>query len=195
MTRQTNGSDTIQDSTSEYSTSSESETDEEDLTEATTSSGGRKRSKPAEGNATAKATRPQKKGKVTALDSKEIEDLASWIFSSDEAKKVEQHIRSSLLNDPRVESQSERKQFAKHLLCVAEGSNFELLVTKFCRRFSTLAQESFASNLQNYRKAPFTVSWVKLLTNFQPGKITQERMKVERLLRKAPTIFSADCVH
>ena len=37
-------SDTIQDATSEYSTSSESETDEEDLTEATTSSGGRKRS-------------------------------------------------------------------------------------------------------------------------------------------------------
>ena len=192
MTRQTNGSDTIQDSTSEYSTSSESETDEEDLTEATTSSGGRKRSKPAEGNATAKTTRPQKKSKVTALDSKEIEDLASWIFSSDEAKKVEQHIRSSLLNDPRVESQSDRKQFAKHLLCATEGSNFELLVTGFCRRFS---QESFASNLQSYRKAPFSVSWMKLLTNFQPGKITQERMIVERLLRKAPTIFSADCVH
>ena len=195
MTRQTNGSDTIQDSTSEYSTSSESETDEEDLTEATTSSGGLKRLKPVEGNATAKTTRPQKKSKVTALDSKEIEDLASWIFSSDEAKKVEQHIRSSLLNDPRVESQSERKQFAKHLLCVAEGSNFELLVTKFCRRFSTLAQESFVSNLQSYRKAPFSVSWMKLLTNFQPGKITQERMIVERLLRKAPTIFSSDCVH
>ena len=188
-------SDTIKDSTSEYSTSSESETDEEDLTEATTSSGGRKRSKPAEGNATAKTTRPQKKSKVTALDSKEIEDLASWIFSSDEAKKVEQHIRSSLLNDPRVESQSDRKQFAKHLLCAAEGSNFELLVTGFCRRFSTLAQESFASNLQSYRKASFSVAWMKLLTNFQPGKITQERMIVERLLRKAPTIFSADCVH
>ena len=76
-----------------------------------------------------------KKSKVTALDSKEIEDLASWIFSSDEAKKVEQHIRSSLLNDPSVESQSDRKQFAKHLLCAAEGSNFELLVTGFCRRF------------------------------------------------------------
>ena len=137
----------------------------------------------------------KKKSKVTALDSKEIEDLASWIFSSDEAKKVEQHIRSSLLNDPRVESQSDPKQFAKHLLCATEGSNFELLVTGFCRRFSTLAQESFASNLQSYRKASFSVAWMKLLTNFQPGKITQERMIVERLLRKAPTIFSADCVH
>ena len=87
---------------------------------------------------------------------------------------MEQHIRSSLLNDPRVESQSDRKQFAKHLLCAAEGSNFELLVTGFCRRFSTLAQESFASNLQSYRKASFSVAWMKLLTNFQPGKITQE---------------------
>lgn len=37
--------------------------DEEDLTEATTSSGGRKRSKPAEGKAAAKTTRPQKKKK------------------------------------------------------------------------------------------------------------------------------------
>ena len=108
---------------------------------------------------------------------------------------MEQHIRSSLLNDPRVESQSDRKQFAKHLLCATEGSNFELLVTGFCRRFSTLAQESFASNLQSYRKAAFSVSWMKPLTNFQPGKITQERMIVGRLLRKAPTIFSADCVH
>ena len=106
---------------------------------------------------------------------------------------MEQHIRSSLLNDPRVESQSDRKQFAKHLLCATEGSNFELLVTGICRRFS---QESFASNLQSYRKASFSVSWMKLLTNFQPGKITQERMIVGRLLRKAPpTIFSADCVH
>ena len=42
-------SDTIQDSTSEYSTSSENETDKEDLTEATTSSGGRKRSKTCRG--------------------------------------------------------------------------------------------------------------------------------------------------
>ena len=68
-------SDTIDDSTSKYSTSSESETDEEDLTKAT-SFDGSKRSKPAEGKATAKTTRPQRKNKVTALDSKEIEDLA-----------------------------------------------------------------------------------------------------------------------
>ena len=68
-------------------------------------------------------------------------------------------------------------------------------MTGFCRRFSTLAQESFTSNLQSYRRASFSVSWMKLLTNFQPGKITQERMIVERLLRKATTIFSADCVH
>ena len=188
-------SDTIQGSKSEYSTSSENETDEEDLTEATTSSGGRKRSKTCRGKGGCEdhAAAKKKKRKVTALDSKEIEDLASWIFSSDEAKKVEQHIRSSLLNDPRVESQSDRKQFAKHLLCATEGSNFELLVTGFCRRFS---QESFASNLQSYRKASFSVAWMKLLTNFQPGKITQERMIVGQLLRKAPpTIFSADCVH
>ena len=54
---------------------------------------------------------------------------------------------------------------AKHLLSATEEPNFQLLVAGFCRRFSTLAQESFASNLQNCREASFSVSqWMKLLT-------------------------------
>ena len=150
-----------------------------------------------ERTATAKTSQPRKKTKVsnTALDSKEMEDVAAWIFSSEEAKKVEQRIRSLLLKDPRVNSQTDRKHFAEHLLCATEEPNFQLLVAGFCRRFSTLAQESFASNLQNYRKASFLVSWMKLLTNFQPGKASQERMIVERLLRNSTTNFSSACVH
>ena len=54
------------------------------------------------------------------------------------------------------------KHFVEHLLGATEQPNFQLLVAGFSHRFSTLAQESFASNLQNYRKASFLVSWMKL---------------------------------
>ena len=73
-------SHTIQDSTSEYSTSSENETDEEDLTEATTSSDGRKRSKTCRGKGDCEDHAAAKKSKVTALDSKEVEDPALDFF-------------------------------------------------------------------------------------------------------------------
>ena len=175
-------SDTVDVSSSEYS-------EEENLASQKTSCDGGERT------ATAKTSQPRKKTKVsnTALDSKEMEDVAAWIFSSEEAKKVEQRIRSIRLKDPRVNSQTDRKHFAEHLLCATEEPNFQLLVAGFCRRFSTLAQESFASNLQNYWKASFLVSWMKLLTNFQPGKASQERMIqlmiVERLLRNSTTNF------
>ena len=44
-----------------------------------------------------------------------MEEVAAWIFSSEEAKKVEQHIRSTLLKDPRVNCQTfvERHRRAK----------------------------------------------------------------------------------
>ena len=119
-----------------------------------------------------------------------MEDVAAWIFSSEEAKKVEQHIRSILLKDLRVISQTDGKHFAQYLLCTTEEPNFQLSVAGFCHRFSTLAQESFASNQQNYWKASFLAFWMKLLTNFQPVKASQEQMIVERLLRKSTTNFS-----
>ena len=34
-------------------------------------------------------------------------------------------------------------------------NNFQLLVSGFCHKFSTLAIEAFKSNLHTYRKAPF----------------------------------------
>ena len=156
-------SDTADVSSSEYSASSDSKSEEENL--ATSSSGG-KRAKGA-ATATAKTSRPRKKSKVNnmTLKSKEMEDLASWIFSQDEAMSVEQQIRSTLLEDPRVKSLTDRKHFAEHLLCAAEAPNFQLLVTGFCHRFSTLVQKAFASNRQNYRKAAFSVSWMKLFSS------------------------------
>lgn len=93
---------------------------------------------------------------------------------------VEEQLRSTLLSDPRIKG--DRKLFVEHLLCDAEMQNFQLLVSGFCRTFPTLAVEAFKSNLQTYRKAAFSVAWMKFLSNFHPGKITQERMIVERLL-------------
>ena len=101
-------SDTVDVSSSEYSASSDSESEEENLASQNTSCDGGERT------ATAKTSQPRKKTKVsnTALDSKEMEDVAAWIFSSEEAKKLEQRIRSILLKDPRVNSQTDRKHFA-----------------------------------------------------------------------------------
>ena len=111
-------SDTVDVSSSEYSTSSDSESEEENLASQKTSCDDGERRKRAKRNAaTAKTSQPRKKTKVsnTALDSKEMEDVAAWIFSSEEAKKVEQRIRSILLKEPRVNSQTDRKHFAEHL--------------------------------------------------------------------------------
>ena len=52
---------------------------------------------------------------------------------------------------------------------------FELLIAGFCRKFSTLVKEAFDSK-EKYKKAAFSVS------NFHPGKPTQERMILQRLL-------------
>ncbi|KAJ7375473.1 hypothetical protein OS493_002247 [Desmophyllum pertusum] len=73
--------------------------------------------------------------------------------------------------------------------------NFQLLVSGFCRTFPTLAVEAFKSNLQTYRKAAFSVAWMKFLSNFHPGKITQERMIVERLLKNSNQQFDSQSVH
>ena len=112
-------SDTADVSSSEYSASSDSKSEEENL--ATSSSGG----KNAKGTATATAKSHDRKLNNTTLNSKEMEDLASWIFSSEEAMRVEQQIRSTLLEDPRFKSQTDQKHFAEHLLCAAEVPNFQ----------------------------------------------------------------------
>ena len=73
--------------------------------------------------------------------------------------------------------------------------NFRLLITGFCRKFSTLAEEAYNSSIATYRKAAFSIAWMKFLSNFQPGRTTQERMIVERLLRSSNEQFYTRCVH
>jgi len=69
------------------------------------------------------------------------------------------------------------------MLDVAQKQLFELLIAGFCWKFSTLAKEALDSK-DKYKKAAFSVSWMKFLANFHPGKPTQERMVLERLLAK-----------
>ena len=98
---------------------SDSESEEENLASQKTSCDDGERRKPQKRNAgtTTKTSQPRKKIKVsnTALDNKKIQEVAAWIFSSEEAKKVEQHMRSTLFKGPRVNCQTfvERHRRAK----------------------------------------------------------------------------------
>ena len=154
-----------------------------------------KKNKTTKGNAsTAKTTRPRKKKKAdNSLNVNEMEDLSTWICSLEEVSKVEQHLRLNLVSDARIKG--DRKRFVEHLLCDTEMQNFRLLMTGFCRKFSTQAEEAYNSSIATYRKAAFSIAWMKFLSNFQPGRTTQERMIVERLLRSSNEQFDAHCVH
>ena len=122
-----------------------------------------------------------------------MKELTSWIFSTQEANEVEVHIRSCLLESPRVTSTKERSCFTKHLLCEAQKANFQLLIVGFCRKFSTLVSECATLSDKQNRKAAFSVAWMKMLVNFQFGKPTQERMIIERFL--VGQQFSSEVVH
>ena len=111
-----------------------------------------------------------------------MEELTSWIFSL-EAVDLAMQLRSTTLSDLCINCELER--FAKKLLSVAQKQRFQLLLSGFCRKFSTLAQESFKSNNPTYRKAAFSVVWMKFLSTFHPGKSTQERMIAARILKNS----------
>ena len=123
----------------------------------------------------------------------QMKELTSWIFSTQEANEVEVHIRSCLLESPRVTSTKERSRFTKHLLCDAQKANFQLLIVGFCRKFSTLVSECATLSDKQNRKAAFSVAWMKMLVNFQVGKPTQERMIIEHFL--VGQQFSPEVVH
>ena len=50
------------------------------------------------------------------LDRKGMEELSAWIFSTDQEDYVEQRIRLILMEDSRINSQSDWKSFAEHVL-------------------------------------------------------------------------------
>jgi len=195
-------SDSFDVSSPEISTSSESISEEESVPQTSSRGKGKAKAKRAKttdadactGKRVAKRTpRTKKQSANSSLNGTEMDDLTSWIFSPEEATRVQEHLREMLLNDARIKD--ERKRFAEHLLCDAEKQNFQLLLSGFCRKFSTLAAESFKNNNPSYRKAGFSIAWVKFLSNFHPGKTTQERMILERILKNANAKFDALSVH
>ena len=68
------------------------------------------------------------------------------------------------------------------------------MITGFCRKFTTLSKECYRTSVIKERKAAFSVAWMKLLANFQPGKKSQERIILERCL-PAHNTFSHEDVH
>ena len=47
------------------------------------------------------------------LDRQEMEELSAWIFSAEQAKNVEERIRLTLLEDSRINCQTDRKSLSR----------------------------------------------------------------------------------
>ena len=138
------------------SASEESDSGATDLT-GNSSQRGRKRKIFPSQRRTCDGRRPKKsatstdKSATKGLSSHEMEELSSWIFSAEEAKKVESEMRERLLKSPRLK--------AFDLTSEEQKDNFGLLITGFCRKFATLARECYSANIPKERKASFSVAW------------------------------------
>ena len=129
-----------------------------------------------------------------SLNNDEIEELSSWIFSTQEAAQVEAEIRPQVFGSPRVKLFSERERFTtEHLLSEGQKANFRLLIAGFCRKFSTLASDCSKLPDKQNRKAVFSAAWMKLLSNFRSGKSSQEWLIVKRFL--VGRHFNIEVVH
>ena len=176
------------DNSSFYTESSSSEEDLQCEEPCTSSSSVEKRksrrekSNSSSKRSSKKKSAKQKKQASNTLDEDQLEELTSWIFSTQKASEIEGIVRSKLLESPRVKSTKERERFAKSLLCESQKTNFQLLILGFCRKFSTLVSECALSTDKANKKAVFSVAWMKMLGNFQVGKATQERIIMERFL-------------
>ena len=74
-----------------------------------------------------------------------------------------------------MKSTKERERFAKYVLCESQKTNFQLLILGLCGKFSTLVSECALSTDKVNKKAAISVAWMKMLRNFQVGKVIQER--------------------
>ena len=143
----------------DLSTSSTSSSEEESISNrAKGKTAAAKKTQTTKGNASstnAKTTRPRKNKKAdNSLNANEMEDLSTWICSSEEVNKVEQNLRLNLVKDARI-NKGDRKRLVEHLLCDTEMQNFRLLMSGFCRRFSTLAQGSIQQQHCNLQESGF----------------------------------------
>ena len=183
-------------SPSPSSSSEDSATENEPDTSSISRPSGSKRKNDSQPRSTGKATEKQQKRnkkQSASLNNDEIEELTSWIFSTQEAGQVEAEIRPQVAGSPRIKVFSERERFVKHMLCEEQKPNFQLLVAGFCRTFSTLASDCSKLPDKQNRKATFSAAWMKLLSNFRSGKSSQERLIAERFL--VGQQFNIEVVH
>ena len=168
---------------------------EPDTSSISRPSGAKRRKNDSQPRSTGKATGKQQKKKKqnVSLNNDEVEELTSWIFSTQEAAQVEAEIRPQVASSPRVKLFSERERFTKHMLSEEQKANFWLLIAGFCRKFSTLASDCSKLPDKQNRKAVFSAAWMKLLSNFRSGKSSQERLIVERFL--VGQHFNIEVVH
>ena len=130
------------------------------------------------GKVTGKQQQKKNKKQDFSLNNDEIEELISWIFSTQEAAQVEAEIRPQVVGSPRVKLFSERKSFTKHMLSEDQKANFQLLIAGFCRKFAALASDCSKLPDKQNRKAVFSAACMKSLSNFLSGKSSQERLIV-----------------
>ena len=61
----------------------------------------------------------------------------------------------------------------KYLLCESQKNNFQLLIVGFCGKFSTLVSECALPTDKVNKKAAISMASMKMLGNFQVGKVTR----------------------
>ena len=158
----------------------EVETEQEGVASRPSSS--KRKSKQALRSLAKSAKKKKNPTRNSSLLDDDLSDLTSWIFSTKQAAEIKSNIRLQLPENPRIKAFSERQRFAKHMLSETQRPNFQLLILGFCRKFSTLVTECSKLPNKKNRKAAFSVTWMKMLTNFTRGKPLQERLIVERFL-------------
>lgn len=188
-------------SSSELSTSSESDNADEFTTstkrkaplKSTTKS--KTTTRPSSSSAASKSSKSKgrRTRKKSKLSEQEINELSTWVYSEEESAIVGEKVRNKLLECGRVTSHAECRLFAEHILSEPQQLNFNVLIVGFCRKFSSLIEKCFEDSEETYRKAAFSIAWMKNLANFLPGKELQERYIVERFL--ADMEFSPAAVH
>ena len=119
---------TSSDNFSIYTETSSSEEDLQNVEEPRTSTSSATTHNSRKGKSKSFSKQPTVKSQraTNSLNDDQMKELTSWIFSTQEANEVEVHIRSCLLEPPRVTSTKERSRFAKHLLCEEQKANFQL---------------------------------------------------------------------
>ena len=112
-----------------YTETSSSEEDLQNVEEPRTSTSSATTHNSRKGKSKSFSKQPtvkRSKRATNSLNDDQMKELTSWIFSTQEANEVEVHIRSCLLEPPRVTSTKERSRFANHLLCEEQKANFQL---------------------------------------------------------------------